>query len=1205
MPVRDLLMRTHAPLIPADIAALKQLGLHVEMALANNTYRVRGESDKSLAELHALPFVAEVTDYDPLQKLDEGLQAMAFVASRAGDAAATLPVNVLVSLDPQTDLGVTVTALEQIGQVVESSPRRALVLTAPTTVLDIAALPGVLAVEVEPDNRTSNNVARGLARIEPVVTSLGLDGSGEIVGVADSGLDNGLNNGTMLADFAGRIVNIRDTVNKAAFGVADGADLNNHGTHVCGSILGSGANSNGRITGMAPAAQLTMLAMGPNNGTGLSVPIDLVTGVFQDAYTDGARIHSNSWGNSAAAALGKYSAQSQDVDEFVRDHPDMLIVFAAGNNGPGASTVTPPGTAKNCLTVGASESVRPLPGLVTRDPNVQDADFNPATPPVNVPLSINTIDEQADNADHIAVFSSRGPLNDTGDTRIKPDLVAPGTWILSCRSSVSTADVGPDGLPHVGAVAGFYANDADGVATHAEAVGLGLPGGPIFGSFNQNTPAAPAGAGVLAQQNYFYNSGTSMATPIVAGAATLLRQYLRERRGLANPSAALLKALLINGATVPAGESNAPNSTRGFGWLNLEHTIAPAPTRQQSYSDDIDLAVATGDVRQFSVQVADPAQPLRVTLAWTDQPGKGVQNQLYLRVIPPVGAPIDGDVAAFPTVRNNVQRVHIPTPMAGTYTIEVHGVQVLFGIPAHLPALRQDFALAVINGIGFSPNPVDICQVLDKSGSMGFYGFMEPAKERAKQLVDMLRINDRAGVVAFDGAATLVNPVVPIAGLATQQAIKTAVDLVTPGGVTSIGGGLQLGQAQLAAGGVAGHPQALVLISDGHENTPPWVGGGLPDSPPAWYGGPNFSEVLPTIPASTQVYTVSLGVQSDEVLLQAIAAARGGVFYGIHSPADIGKLHEIYVHLQALTGGEEVIATGNSVVDGVNVAVRANGHSSNGAPVDGVLHTMLDELLDPDVLAVNPMLGQVTPKNLHRIPVDESVRSLVLMVSWHNPQLPVGLTLISPSQQVIEPGNVRHLNRTGSSYQFFRIEAPEPGVWQMQVRSARQAVLGLRTRHAYTWGAYGTTPLGIRCELPEKRLGQPQLRIVAQLRDPAKAARTLRFGAGFTVPTMTTGDLIRRLGNQLATIRLPFEPDTPRIDPQLARLVLLDNQQRAAGKPSIFPTRRRRITLTRLNQYAGTAKTPIAGLYDIRLEATGLSQKGLLYLRQSLCSVRV
>ena len=105
----------------------------------------------------------------------------------------------------------------------------------------------------------------------------------------------------MLPDFAGRVVNIRATVVKAP---ANGADLNNHGTHVCGSIASNGMNSNGQIRGMAPAAQLTVLSMGPNSGTGLSVPADLVADVFTDAYADGARIHSNSWGSNNN--LGKY-----------------------------------------------------------------------------------------------------------------------------------------------------------------------------------------------------------------------------------------------------------------------------------------------------------------------------------------------------------------------------------------------------------------------------------------------------------------------------------------------------------------------------------------------------------------------------------------------------------------------------------------------------------------------------------------------------------------------------------------------------------------------------------------------------------------------------------------------------------------------------------------------------------------------------------
>jgi hypothetical protein len=66
-------------------------------------------------------------------------------------------------------------------------------------------------------------------------------------------------------------------------------------------------------------------------------------------------------------------------------------------------------------------------------------------------------------------------------------------------------------------------------------------------------------------------------------------------------------------------------------------------------------------------------------MAYTDHPGKGIQNQLYLRVITPAAVMIDGDVTAFPTVSNNVQRVHIDTPAPGVYTIEVHDIDVAHG----------------------------------------------------------------------------------------------------------------------------------------------------------------------------------------------------------------------------------------------------------------------------------------------------------------------------------------------------------------------------------------------------------------------------------------------------------------------------------------------------------------------------------------------
>jgi hypothetical protein len=132
-----------------------------------------------------------------------------------------------------------------------------------------------------------------------------------------------------------------------------------------------------------------------------------------EAYRDGARISSNSWGSASNA----YTTDSQRYDFLVRDaqptgatvptagNQEMVIVFAAGNNGNGGpNTVGSPSTGKNVITVGASENVQPFGG----------ADH------------CNIDDTGANNASDIIFFSSRGP---TFDGRKKPDIMLPGTHV--------------------------------------------------------------------------------------------------------------------------------------------------------------------------------------------------------------------------------------------------------------------------------------------------------------------------------------------------------------------------------------------------------------------------------------------------------------------------------------------------------------------------------------------------------------------------------------------------------------------------------------------------------------------------------------------------------------------------------------------------------------------------------------------------------
>lgn len=201
----------------------------------------------------------------------------------------------------------------------------------------------------------------------------GITGVGQIVGCGDTGIDIDSclywDNSHKRFPWDTLESNNRKIIKYITNFGDSGDGQHGHGSHVTGSIAGNAiglddhaAAGVSNFNGMAPDAKLIFTDVQASGASdGLSIPESLDgsdggDGLLPIPYDDGARIHSNSWGSSTAA----YTLYAQQIDSFVYDNPDMLVLVAAGNSGDdGVFSVGSPATCKNCLGVGATQNAQP------------------------------------------------------------------------------------------------------------------------------------------------------------------------------------------------------------------------------------------------------------------------------------------------------------------------------------------------------------------------------------------------------------------------------------------------------------------------------------------------------------------------------------------------------------------------------------------------------------------------------------------------------------------------------------------------------------------------------------------------------------------------------------------------------------------------------------------------------------------------------
>jgi serine protease AprX len=623
-----ILIQTTAPLSPNQTDELARLGAVVQEYVSENTY-LCGYKKTDLTSIRALPFVSWANVYLQNFKVAPNLRpegastVMRILPTTPTVSQSRTPriVDIIFHEDVDTNSDAVKSAVAAAARVDKDTlpmGRSKVRLTVQEKDLDdLAAIDTVRVIQEVPEVKLRNNVARQILNANVVVNGTDYQGDGQVVAVADTGFDNGSAASPHMA-FTGRVTKLY------ALGRPTKADdPDGHGTHVCGSVLGDGtsASMGGAIQGAAPRARLVVQSLIDSSGGLSGIPADL-TDLFEPPYRDdGARIHTNSWG--AITPSLPYDQSAREIDDFVWNHPDLVICFAAGNDGfdgDGDGIVDPAqigaeAAAKNCITVGASESVR--------------LEINPKFPtygslrPSDFPKPPIHDDQFASNEEGMAAFSCRGP---TQERRFKPDIVAPGTSILSTHS--------------------------------------------------RNAPKAKNTFGTSSDSDYFFDTGTSMATPLVAGCAAVLRETL-VKNGMLTPSASLIKALLINGATELTGQYSpseagpSPNNNSGFGRVNLlGSVILPGPNPDAGFDDGDPLK--QGEEVTFTVDIPRESSgnkdvigtrslgaTFKITLVWTDPAGPDLQNDLDLIVQAADGSERHGNMGTskgFDRV-NNVEQI--------------------------------------------------------------------------------------------------------------------------------------------------------------------------------------------------------------------------------------------------------------------------------------------------------------------------------------------------------------------------------------------------------------------------------------------------------------------------------------------------------------------------------------------------------------------
>ena len=524
----------------------------------------------------------------------------------------------------------------------------------PAEAARLAADPGVISIQAHEDPQLLDERGAQIVAGDPTLAQPGYrdwltaegfttDTFDFAIDVTDGGLDDGANPPAH-PDFSGRVAYVANYTADS-----NARDCTGHGTNVASIAAGQGrpgaayedAGGFDHGLGVAPFARIGVSKYFDCNRTAAPTFDHAAATAF--AYASGARISNNSWGSPG----GDYTVTAALYDRLVRDaSPDpgnqaMVEVLSAGNNGRnGYASLGNQATAKNVITVGASESVR---ASGTDGCGVTDA--------------------AADSARDIADFSSRGPTN---DGRLKPDIVAPGTHITGAAPQ------------HAGYTAQAVCNKF-------------LAGTTWYSVVSGTSQAAPHVSGAAALVRRWHQRVHGSAPSPALTKALLVNTATDLGGGDDGKGSAMAPGPNHEQGWGRVNLGNVFDGTARDLRDQVDTLTASGDRRLRSYAVDDPAAPVKVTLAWTDAPGTSTANPVVNDLDLVvDVGGQTYKGNVFDGALSRTGGSADP--------RNNLESVYLPAGTTGGFAVKVVGTGIAGdGVPGNADTTDQDYALVVSN----------------------------------------------------------------------------------------------------------------------------------------------------------------------------------------------------------------------------------------------------------------------------------------------------------------------------------------------------------------------------------------------------------------------------------------------------------------------------------------------------------------------------